>query len=426
MPKTLILGAGLAGLSAAYHLQGDYEIFEREARIGGLCRSETVKGFTFDYAIHILYSSDPYAAPFIKRLLGRNFHSQGRESWIYSKKTYTRYPFQANTFGLPKEVIKECVLGLIKAKYQRKAKPRNFEEFILATFGSGIARHFMLPYNQKQWAIPPKRMNFDWIEGRVLQPSLEEVLEGALTEHKKGFGPNAEFWYPKKEGIAALPNSFLTKLKNISLNSEITEIDLKKKRIEVNSSKRIEFDNLISSFPLPGLIDLIKRAPASIKSAAQDLKYNIIHAVNLGIDRPIETEKHWVYFPEDEFLFHRLSYPFNFSKNNVPKGKGSITAEVSCSRYKKINLGKLRETVIRDLIKLEILSKRDKILASNLLTLEPAYIIYDRHHRQNVKKIHTYLRENSVYPCGRFGEWEYLNMDHSILSGRKVALELNG
>src|SRR3990167_10710167 len=100
---TVIIGAGLAGLSAAYHLKDGYEIFEREKRIGGLCRSEKIDGFTFDYAIHILYSSNPYASKLIKILLGDKFQSLPRSSWVYSKGVYTHYPFQANTYGLPIE-----------------------------------------------------------------------------------------------------------------------------------------------------------------------------------------------------------------------------------------------------------------------------------------------------------------------------------
>ena len=103
--KVVILGAGLAGLSAAYHLDVDYEIYEKESEVGGLCRSRRVNGFVFDYAVHALYTSDEYATALIKKLLSGNLLSQARSSWIYSKGILTPYPFQANTFGLPVDVV---------------------------------------------------------------------------------------------------------------------------------------------------------------------------------------------------------------------------------------------------------------------------------------------------------------------------------
>jgi len=156
--NNIIIGAGLAGLSCAYHLKDDYVIFEREDHAGGLCASVNLDGFVFDKSIHILYSSDEYAASLIKDvLLKDNFRSQPRESYIFSKGVYTEYPFQAHTYGLPPEVIEECLLGLIEVtgKTGNGPKPRNFADWVYATCGGGIAKHFMLPYNKKQWAIDP-------------------------------------------------------------------------------------------------------------------------------------------------------------------------------------------------------------------------------------------------------------------------------
>lgn len=113
----LIAGAGPTGLSAAYHLGSDALLVEQNAQIGGWCRSIEVNGFTFDYAGHIMFSGDPYVHQLYKMLLGENVHWQDREAWIYSKNVYTRYPFQAALYGLPAEVIKECIVGAIEARY---------------------------------------------------------------------------------------------------------------------------------------------------------------------------------------------------------------------------------------------------------------------------------------------------------------------
>ncbi len=319
----LILGAGLSGLSTAYHLKDNYIIFEKEDRVGGLCRSEVIEGFTFDHAIHILYSRDEYVSKLIEEvLLKGNFNCQVRNSWIYSKDVYTEYPFQAHTYGLPVEVIKECIMGLVEAKYENRYfhNPRNFSEWIYKIFGGGIAKHFMIPYNRKQWAINPQLMDYNWIAERVPIPKIDEVIDGALRSPEKKFGPNAEFWYPVKSGMEALPKGFFPYVRNIELNSRITKIFKDRREVEINKKERVKYDNLISTLPLPIIIHLLDEVPPKVKKAATDLQFNTIYAVNLGIDRKHISDFHWVYYPEDDYIFHRISFPMNLAKSNAPEG----------------------------------------------------------------------------------------------------------
>src|SRR2546423_659237 len=123
--SVVIAGAGPTGLGTAFHLEVDYLVLEREARPGGLCRSNVEgPGFVFDYAGHIVFSQDPYYQQLVSQVLADNLHWQDREAWVRSKGVYTRYPFQASTFGLPVEVVKECVLGAVEAIYG----PRHAEQ----------------------------------------------------------------------------------------------------------------------------------------------------------------------------------------------------------------------------------------------------------------------------------------------------------
>lgn len=420
--NTVILGAGLAGLSAAYHLKDDYIIFEKDSRVGGLCRSENYDRFVFDYAIHIIYSSNGYATELIKTLLGDNFQSQTRESWVFYRGVYTEYPFQAYLYGHQSDVIKDCIIGLIKVQYENLGtKPSNFEEWINATFGEGIAKHFMIPYNKKVWAIEPSKMDFNWIANRVPVPSIEDVLEGALKPPQKKYGHNSQFLYPLKRGMEALPKGFLPYVKNIHLNAEATNISISNRIVTINDQKEVKFNKLISSLPLPKIIELIDDVPEEIEEATINLEYNIVYAVNIAVDRSNISDKHWIYFQEDDFIFQRISFPMNLSSYMAPNGKSSITAEISTSKHRLIKKEGLMERVIEDLIKADILRKDDRVLFKNMFVLNPAYIIYDLDHKKNVDNIHSYLLEHNIYPTGRFGEWEYLNMDQAILSGKKIA-----
>lgn len=439
--EVIIIGGGLCGLSAAYHLQqagcANYLLLERNHEVGGLARTETYDGFSFDHSIHILYTNNPYAADLIcNRLLAGNLRKQVRESYCYTAGVYTEYPYQAHNYGLPPEIIVENILGLIEAHNSRyNDPPAHFEEWIYRTFGRGIAKNFMIPYNQRQWAWDLKDMNYDWIAERVPMPKIEEVLLGALRPPNKKYGPNREFWYPIEGGIEALPKAFLRYIpeQRIWLNATVTSIDGLRHEVNLADGRRLRYEWLISTIPLPTLIRLLgESVPSEVRTAAAGLKHNIVHTVNiglegteLGLDRPM----HWIYFPEDTTIFHRISFPHQFSEWMVPKGCCSIQAEVSESIYKPCNRATLIEETLKGLVRVGILSKEEARPISNggrirvvkVVTLNPAYIIYDLKHRENVQIIKDYLKTLNIDSRGRFGEWEYFNMDHVILSGKAAA-----
>jgi UDP-galactopyranose mutase len=431
--EAVILGAGLAGLSAAYHLNEmgcrGWVILERSDRVGGLCKSLKYDGgFTFDQSIHILYSSDPYASELIKKLLDGNLNVHKRESWVYSRGVFTPYPWQANTHGLPVEIVKECLMGVIKATYEKNGKQPsvNFEEWCFATFGDGLAKHFMIPYNTKLWAIDLKGMTDAWIKDRVMTPLLDEVVEGALHRPKRDYGPNSVFWYPEKGGIEALPRGFLPYLdkKKIFLNTGVEKIFWEEKCVLTADGGKMHYKKLISSLPLPVIMKQLEPVVSpDLRDAAGSLEHNKVYAVNIAVKREKLSPYHWVYYPEEKYLLHRISFPGNFSAYMTPGGWSSITVEISASKYRQIPAGaKLIERVIADLRESKMVMDDDIVEVKSVLVLNPAYVVYNHNHRGSVDKLHQFLRENEIFPCGRFGEWEYLNMDHSILSG-KIAVE---
>src|SRR5688572_17559312 len=167
-PPTVIIGAGLAGLSCARHLGRPALVLERELEVGGTARSFQRGSFTFDVTGHWLHLRDEKIARLVHELLGDELVTVERRAAIYSHGVHTPYPFQANTYGLPAQVIADCVLGYFEAR-ERSAKgafapPATFEDFIRQRMGDGIARHFMLPYNTKLWTVPPAQMDYTWCE----------------------------------------------------------------------------------------------------------------------------------------------------------------------------------------------------------------------------------------------------------------------
>lgn len=442
MKTIVILGGGLAGLSTAWHLEKagnqDYHLFEKESRVGGLTRSEVVEGFTLDFTGHLLHFKDKYVKDLVLQLLDENVNYVERSSWIFSNNVYTRYPFQTNTFGLPADLIKECVIGFVEAKYGKNGKAeansdalgskdgqeeKTFEEWIYENFGPGIAKHFMIPYNQKLWTVHPKEMTCEWMGRFVPQTSLEQILDGALSDQSKKIGYNAYFYYPLRGGIESLPKAFASSLSNIHVDNEAREIDLKNKKITFKNGEEIYYDKLVSSIPLRHLASMMKPLPVRIKNQIENLRYNSVFNVNLGVDRNV-SDKHWIYFPEPEYIFYRAGFSSNFSPFMAPEGTSSLYIEISYSDDKPLDKAKVVERVKKGLIKAQILRDSDRILVEKCFDIKCAYVIYDKNHKNSVTQIKKFLRENDIYTIGRYGSWEYSGMEDAILQGSNVAEEI--
>ena len=420
----VIIGAGLSGLSAAYHMGSGNKLLEREGEVGGLCRSVTTRGYTFDLAPHIFFTGSQYVNGLVNELLNGDLIKHRRRAYIYLLGTYVEYPFEVNLHGLPQYVIDECIEG---ARNRLNIKPRNFMEWIRTTMGEGVARHYMVPYNEKIWKYPLEEMSIDWVAGRVPAPSVEEMVNGAQGKVEREYGPNAYFQYPRVGGIGAIPTAFAKRVTDISLNSDVHEIRHNGKRLDVlytrnGEPKRLEADRILSSVPLPELVKMIKSTPEEVIRASERLVYNSLACFNLGVDREAISDKHWLYFPEKEYIFNRISFPMNLSPETTPKGKSSIVVEVTY-RGGKPDSEETKAKVREGLIHAGILRENDKLEVFDALDFKYAYVVYDLQHKGNVNLIQTYFESLRVSSMGRFGEWEYLNMDKAILSGKRAAEE---
>ena len=424
--RIIILGAGLAGLSAAWHLQRkgyDCRVFEKEAEVGGLCRSRRINGFVFDYSGHLLHFKHKYTLDLIKDLLGKNFMRHKRSAWVYSFDKLSRYPFQANLYGLPKPVVKDCLLEFIKVHRNGSKTKTNtsFRHWIDETFGRGIANHFMIPYNTKFWTMPLDDLTCEWINGLIPVPTLDQIVKGTIKESRQNLGYNAFFWYPEKGGISEVAEAFLSQIKNIFKDCKITKIDLKRKEITLNGGEKEKFDALISTIPLPEMLNLLSRMPKDVLTDFKNLKWNSILNLNLGIDRRLNNTPHWIYFPESNFCFFRVGFPHNFSSYLTPLDKSSLYVEVSYSAAKPIDKSNIVSCIKRDLEKADIITQTDQICLEDVNDIKYGYPIYDSNYRQSRKKILKFLAQNNIIPCGRYGSWRYLSMEGVILDGKDSA-----
>jgi UDP-galactopyranose mutase len=427
-PPVAVIGAGPTGLSAAYHLGEQSVLLEAGDRVGGLCRSIEDGGFTFDHAGHIMFSNDPYVHRLYEILLGDNVHWQDREAWIYSKSVYTRYPFQGALYGLPPDVVKECLLGAIEA--QRAGVPSDptecasFADFIYRVWGAGIAKHFAIPYNEKLWAVPLEEMETSWLGGRVPLPDLAAMIDGALQPVPKPMGPNARFGYPLRGGFQSLMDGFLPHLRgSLILGARVARVSVERRTVTLASGDTIPFECLISTMPAPELVKAIGReAPEEVRAAAADLRHVSVRCVNLGVGRADLTEKHWIYYPEDT-VFHRIFVQGNASPHCNPPGGFGLTCEITYSPAKPLPCDgdALLARCIADCRRVGIVGADDPILVANQVDLPYAYVVYDRARAANVETIRDWLADHDVLLAGRYAEWEYFNSDHAFVAGRNAA-----
>ena len=427
--KTIIIGAGLTGLGLAYFLEKegekDYLILESESEIGGWCKTIRKNGFAFDLAPHLLHIKDLKISQLINELLENKLFSQARKGGIFFQGKIIPYPFQYNLYHLDDVTKKECLDSAIEShnKFQNK-KPINFEEFILINMGGGIARHFMIPYNKKYYCVEPNELTFDFFEKYMSSTKLEDIKRGAISDMSNseiGFFKN--FLYTKEGGIDYLPKAFSEKINNIKLNEKIVKIDIYKKII-FTKDKEYKYENLVSTIPLPEIINLIENVPEEIKIASKKLRCTSMSLVFLGINRPKISEHHWLYFPQEDIFQFRNSFPMNFSEKTTPQGMNSICAEYSYIGEKKFSDEEIINKTIDDLIKIGIIKNKEEIIFKDICNKKYGYVIFDFNRTENLKLIQNYLRENKIYPIGRYGVWEHSSMDEVIIQAKEIVPQL--
>ena len=422
--QVVILGGGLAGLSCAYHLKRPSVVIEKSDAVGGTARSFLVNGFTFDHTGHLLHLHHPDTKKLILGLLKGNLTLRRRDARIHSHGVETPYPFQANTYGLPPDVIKECVLGFLNRPNSLPKKidysKVPFDEWCLSTFGEGITKHFMGPYNHKLWGTPGNRMTADWCGQFVPTPSLDDIVRGAISNKNAAFGYNVSFYYPKQGGIQTLPEAMAKGL-DVRLSTGAELVDWKNRRVKTSDGNWFPYSHLVNTMPLVELLNRMPGLPAPVRRDAAKLRWTSVMCLNIGVDRPKISTASWLYFPEPDFVFYRVGFPMNFTPHAVPKGCSSMYVEVSFRPGHPPEPKFLLRKVRSGLIRAGILKPRDRFPVVQFLPIKYAYVIYDQARAEALPQIFKFLAQNRIQSIGRYGAWKYSFMEEAIRDGRSAA-----
>ena len=431
--KIVIIGAGPTGLAAAYRLKelgyGNFTMLEARHKVGGLASSETSpNGFTYDIGGHVLFSHYEYFDRLFDTLMGDEYQELLRESWVWIEDRFIPYPFQNNIKYLSKETVFECLMGLIEAQKQPLDLSRfqNFEELIYGVFGAGIAKHFMMPYNFKVWAHPPRMMNKEWIGERVSVVDIKRVLGNVVFDKDDaGWGPNSTFKYPRYGGTGGLFERIVPYVKDhLRLNCAVAAVDTERKEVALEDGTREPYDVLLSTMPMDKLVCAMNGAtPDPIREQANRLRHSGSFIVGVGIKQPCPSKKCWMYFPEANSPFYRLTYLSNYSPEVVPDPARyySILAEVSHSEFKPVDRDTVIDDVIQGLVNTRMIGDEDRndIVDAYLIERDYTYPTPSLERDRAIASIHPYLESMGIYSRGRFGAWRYEvgNMDHSVAQG---------
>lgn len=422
---TVVVGGGPAGLAATYALAGkDVLLLEPEEELAGLCRSFRVAACTFDLGGHAFFTKDSGIEHLLFQELGVECHTQPRNAWVSAYDRYVRYPFQAHLYGLPSDIVQDCVSGILAAADRPSGIPANFQEWVYSKFGTGIAEHFMLPYNRKLWGFPLTEIAASWTQERVVQPEVEQVLVGARGERDHRDFPNATVRYPSTGGFAELYRPLMEFAAPLRRRSALRELDLKRHEIIIDSGDRLRFDHVISTMPLIDLVSASKPVDPALAEMSAQLRYNSLVLVSLVFDKPPPdpvASFQRIYCADPSVPFHKLVLNNNSSPYTASAAGFGVQAEISYSVAKSQPDEPLAESVETAIRAIGAADESASVIAHDIRHVKYAYPVQQADTRSIVNKIEAFYRAHGVLLAGRFAEWKYINSDGAVRRGLSAA-----
>lgn len=408
-----MLGAGVSGLTAArvLHDRGaDVVVFEKNSTVGGLARTRITDGYVYDpHGGHIFNSKNEDVKKWVFSILPEDkWKHTVRNAKIFFDGEYISYPFELSLCELPTDVAIDCACDFIQA--EQGPEPDNFKDWLIWHFGKGIADYYMIPYNTKIWAYPLEDMEVHWMQGKMPLPEKKEILKSLVlkdsTERKM---VHSTFYYPLIGGIQTMVDAIAEPL-NIKCNSAVEKCIKGEGGWYINGEG--PFDHIISTIPLPELNNAME-LPKEISDCIKDLKYNSLSTFLFSCP---PTDITWLYIPNSKYRSHRVGYQSALTPYATPFG-GSGALEIIGPQFG------FDDNIIHKAIPKEL--HAEKLIDYEFTKY--AYVIHDQNYRKNVTAIRSYFESvNGFSLLGRWGLWNYNNMDLCMLDAMKLASKIMG
>ena len=448
--KIAIIGAGPAGLAAAYVLagnDGEVTLLEKEGFVGGISRTIEKNGYRFDLGGHRFFSKNSEINAFLNNLIGEELVDVSRQSRIYFKNKYFDYPLQPRNavFGLGFIAASQILYSYIWQRLKKVFSQREIitlQDWVVDKFGQKMFELYFKSYSEKVWGISCDRIAAEWVAQRIKGMSLTAAIKSAVMPRPKDAPLTLlrQFQYPRL-GIGRICERMaesVNKNNRVILNSPIVSVNVEKNQIKSLVSKTVlgqtqiyTAEEFVSSMPITELLTSMNpAAPKDIIGAASQLRYRDVIIVTLMLDKEKVTDDTWLYIHEPKIKFGRIHEPKNWSTDMSPVGKTSLVIEYFCfegdSIWNKTD-AELAQDAIRDLVeKLGFIKEKD-VNGYCVVRVKKAYPMYELGYKKYLNKILDFLSGfKNLQLVGRNGTFRYNNMDHSIEMGMKAAKRILG
>lgn len=414
--KIVIVGAGLAGLGAGVALkeQGiSFQILEASAEPGGLARTDVINDCFFDYTGHYLHvKTEEGFCDLIKGTT--DFIKVKKQSAVLIDKKIVPYPVQYNLKYLAEKYVHKIINEISVLREKAGEKTETLSQFIESHFGKTLLDLFFKPYNEKLWGRPLDELPKDCLGNYFPKIDLELLLKSAISDVTY-HGYNDFFYYPASGKISAMAEALAEKVKeNIIYETEVTEIDVKKK-ICYSHNKKYEYDHLITSIPLSRLCSVFDSGLSD-----DSFKFTSLRNVRIVIKGALLHGYHWLYIPDETVPFYRLGFPQNVIDATCPPGCVSISVEIEENRRLSYTDEQIADMVVRYLVECNLIDFIEFFDVSSIL-IAPAYTYCMEHTKVSSAAFLEKLKRNNIITVGRYGMWKYFSMEEAYLSGKQTA-----
>ena len=409
----VIVGAGVSGLAYAGFSKNECLLLEKDAEIGGYCKTIKWGDFVWDYSGHFFHFRDTFLEDYICRnMVHDDIRYCEKHTQIFYRQKYIDFPFQKNIHQLDQDEFIDCLYDLFTTTGNDYF---TFKQMLYAKFGQSIAEKFLIPYNEKLYACDLNRLDVDAMGRFFPYADKEEIIRNFKKTNNNSY--NSHFTYPRGGAIEYVKSlaSYIGK-SNICLNECVKSIDVTEKTIKTDK-RELKYDNLISTMPLPLLMQC-----CSMEYDTDIYSWNKVLVFNLGFDKKgKDVFNNWIYVPSKDFCFYRVGYYDNiFATKNmslyVELGFGKNTDVIDVEYYK--------EKVLDDLKKAGIITDH-KLIASHFVIMDPAYVHITKESIRDVEEKKKVLARNNIYSIGRYGSWTYCSIEDNILEAKALMERLS-
>lgn len=409
----VIVGAGVSGLAYAGFSKNECLLLEKDAEIGGYCKTIKWGDFVWDYSGHFFHFRDTFLEDYICRnMVHDDIRYCEKHTQIFYRQKYIDFPFQKNIHQLDLDEFIDCLYDLFTTTGNDYF---TFKQMLYAKFGQSIAEKFLIPYNEKLYACDLNRLDVDAMGRFFPYADKEEIIRNFKKTNNNSY--NSHFTYPRGGAIEYVKSlaSYIGK-SNICLNECVKSIDVTEKTIKTDK-RELKYDNLISTMPFPLLMQC-----CSMEYDTDIYSWNKVLVFNLGFDKKgKDVFNNWIYVPSKDFCFYRVGYYDNiFATKNmslyVELGFGKNTDVIDVEYYK--------EKVLDDLKKAGIITDH-KLIASHFVIMDPAYVHITKESIRDVEEKKKVLARNNIYSIGRYGSWTYCSIEDNILEAKALMERLS-